>query len=260
MANRIQIKRSSTAADVPTTDQLAQGELAVNLVDKKLYTKDHTDSVVLLNPEAPTIDIASTEEAEAGTNNTNFITPLRMREGFNAEGSAPVFACRAWVNFNGVTDNNLTGTYSQTGTTVTVTMTAHGYITGNVTSLDFTSGTAVDGVYTVTVVDANTFTVTQDSRTTSGNVTSLRSLIRASGNVSSVSKNGIGDYSINYTTALPDADYAIDSSADDSNTDRPLITGPISTSAPTAASCRIVTMNPSNTRRNGTYVSFKATR
>ena len=45
--------------------------------------------------------IASTAEAQAGTNNTNVITPLRMREGFNASGSAPVFACRAWVNFNG---------------------------------------------------------------------------------------------------------------------------------------------------------------
>ena len=45
--------------------------------------------------------IASTAEAEAGTNNTNLITPLRMREGFNASGTAPVYACRAWVNFNG---------------------------------------------------------------------------------------------------------------------------------------------------------------
>ena len=49
----------------------------------------------------PSPTIASTAEAQAGTNNTNFITPLRMREGFNASGSAPVYACRAWVNFNG---------------------------------------------------------------------------------------------------------------------------------------------------------------
>jgi hypothetical protein len=89
---------------------------------------------------AATPTIASTAEAQAGTNNTNFITPLRLREGFNASGSAPVYACRAWVNFDGTTG----------------------------------PGT-----------------------------------IRASGNVSSVTRNATGDYTVNMTTALPDANYAI---------------------------------------------------
>jgi hypothetical protein len=123
---------------------------------------------------------------------------------------AVAYGCRAWVNFDGTSNaTNLTGTYSQTGTTVTVTITDHGYITGNRAFLDFTSGTAVDGAYEVTVTDANTFTVTQASRTTSGNVTSVRSNIRASGNVSSVSDNGTGDYTINFTNAMPDNNYAV---------------------------------------------------
>jgi hypothetical protein len=50
MANTIQLKRSSTAGAVPTPEQLVQGEVAVNLVDKKLYTKDNTDTVVELIP------------------------------------------------------------------------------------------------------------------------------------------------------------------------------------------------------------------
>jgi hypothetical protein len=33
--------------------------------------------------------------------------------------------------------------------------------------------------------------------------------IRASGNVSSVSDNGVGRYTVNFTTAMPDANYAI---------------------------------------------------
>ena len=33
--------------------------------------------------------------------------------------------------------------------------------------------------------------------------------IRASGNVSSITDNGTGDYTINFTTALPDANYAV---------------------------------------------------
>jgi hypothetical protein len=32
--------------------------------------------------------------------------------------------------------------------------------------------------------------------------------IRASGNVSSLTDNGVGDYTVNFTTALPDANYA----------------------------------------------------
>jgi hypothetical protein len=33
--------------------------------------------------------------------------------------------------------------------------------------------------------------------------------LQASGNVSSITDNGTGDYTVNFTTALPDADYAI---------------------------------------------------
>jgi len=32
--------------------------------------------------------------------------------------------------------------------------------------------------------------------------------IRASGNVSSVTRNGTGDYTVNFTTAMPDANYS----------------------------------------------------
>jgi hypothetical protein len=85
------------------------------------------------------LEVASTAEAEAGTNNTNVMTPLRMREGFNASGTAPVYACRAWVCFTG---------------------------TGTVT-------------------------------------------IRASGNVSSITDNGTGDYTVNFTTATEDDDYSV---------------------------------------------------
>lgn len=47
------------------------------------------------------LPIASTAEARAGLDNTKAITSLRLREGLNATGEAPIYACRAWVNFNG---------------------------------------------------------------------------------------------------------------------------------------------------------------
>lgn len=63
-------------------------------------------------------------------------------------------------------------TYSQTGTTITVTFTAHGREVGQLVDMDFTSGTATDAEYVITSVTANTFTVTSaTSATTSGNVT-----------------------------------------------------------------------------------------
>lgn len=63
----------------------------------------------------------------------------QVKTATNATGSAPVYSCRAWVNFNG------TGTVA----------------------------------------------------------------IRDSGNVSSITDNAVGQYTVNFTTAMPDADYAM---------------------------------------------------
>jgi hypothetical protein len=73
-----------------------------------------------------------------------------IKKALNADNSPPIFACRAWVNFDGTKD---------------------------------TTGAAST---------ANT-----------------NRLIRASGNVTSVLRNGAGDYTITFTTAMPDGDYAI---------------------------------------------------
>tara|TARA_R100000654_G_scaffold54609_1_gene80802 strand:+ start:764 stop:1330 length:567 start_codon:yes stop_codon:yes gene_type:complete len=66
-----------------------------------------------------------------------------------------------------------TGTYSQSGTTVTITITNHGLAIGDVVTIDYTSGSATDGDFAIaTTADVNTFTVTAaSSATNSGNVT-----------------------------------------------------------------------------------------
>lgn len=46
MPTKIQLKRSSVAGKAPTAGQLDVGELAVNLTDKKIYTKNASGSVV----------------------------------------------------------------------------------------------------------------------------------------------------------------------------------------------------------------------
>lgn len=64
------------------------------------------------------------------------------------------------------------GTYDQPGTTtITVTVTAHGLANGASVTLDFTSGTAIDGSFVITNVTTNTFDIiVSATATTSGNV------------------------------------------------------------------------------------------
>ncbi len=61
------------------------------------------------------------------------------------------------------------GTYVQSGTTITVTSNNHGVTNGAKIQIDFTTGSSVDGTYTATVVNANSFTLVGASASTSGN-------------------------------------------------------------------------------------------
>jgi hypothetical protein len=88
---------------------------------------------------------------------------------FNASGSAPVYACRAWVNFGG------------TGTPA----------------------------------------------------------IRASGNVSSITDNGTADYTVNFTTAMPDANYSVIGLAGNNTTSLACVCQPRNLSAPTTSAVRL---------------------
>lgn len=143
-------------------------------------------------------------------------------------GTAPVYGIRAWANFDATTNADVAGTFSRTGTTVTVTVTGHGLIVGNLIFIDFTAGTgtvAPDGLYVVaTVPDANTFTVTSAaSATGTGTATLKRKLIRASGNISCISHASenptippsssdtpnSGFFVANFATSMPDSNYGI---------------------------------------------------
>ncbi len=63
-----------------------------------------------------------------------------------------------------------TGTWTRSGTTATITQTAHGYAAGQAKYVNFTSGGATSGVYAIaTVPTADTFTVTVPAVGTSGN-------------------------------------------------------------------------------------------
>jgi co-chaperonin GroES (HSP10) len=49
MATKILLKKSSTTGGTPLTSDLDQGELAINLADRKVFTKDNGNAIVTLN-------------------------------------------------------------------------------------------------------------------------------------------------------------------------------------------------------------------
>lgn len=64
-------------------------------------------------------------------------------------------------------------------------------------------------------------------------------VIRASFNVSSVTYNGAGDYTVNFTNALPDANYVITGSGGGFTANMFVITPADGTTARTTSACRV---------------------
>lgn len=107
--------------------------------------------------------------------NPTFTTPnINSAQFATVSGTAPIYPCRAWVNFNG------TGTVA----------------------------------------------------------------IRASGNVTSITDNGTGDYTVNFTTAMPDVNYVgVITGGDYGSVSRS--TGGSTNATRLTSSYRVVTLNAS---------------
>lgn len=81
--------------------------------------------------------------------------------------------------------------------------------------------------------------------------------IRAQGNVSSITDNGVGDYTVNFTNALADANYtSVISVGTSSSADLAVIAGTVNV-APTASAFRFTVNNGgSGAARDSTYTSL----
>ena len=133
---------------------------------------------------------------------------------------------KAWVNFNGTIPVVSNGTYSRSGNTVTVTTsTAHNLsvsfgfavISATDASLTTSGGTvgaaSIANYYTVaSVISATQFTfvtTTTPTGAATGSITLNQESKRASYNVSSITKLGVGDYVVSFATAMADANYSV---------------------------------------------------
>tara|TARA_R110000822_G_scaffold92140_1_gene212087 strand:- start:3537 stop:3893 length:357 start_codon:yes stop_codon:yes gene_type:complete len=79
--------------------------------------------------------------------------------------------------------------------------------------------------------------------------------IRASGNVSSITDNATGNYTVNFTVAMVDANYAAVSTVGDSAAAAPRLSGPTTAAVPTVSAYRLVTVLAStNAGQDVSYV------
>lgn len=72
---------------------------------------------------------------------------------------------------NDFNDNIQSSTYAVSSNVCTVTFTDHGYIAGQKVRISTSSGTGINGVYTITSASSNTYTVAMVTANTSGNCT-----------------------------------------------------------------------------------------
>jgi len=110
MANTIITKNSSTASAVPSAGSLTQGELAVNVTDKKLYTKDSGGSVVEITPTNATNATNATNVTGTSTSNI----PTSALASGTANSGTYLRGDRTWgaISTTPPTDYQEIGTYA----------------------------------------------------------------------------------------------------------------------------------------------------
>jgi hypothetical protein len=140
MTSTIITKNSSTTSAVPASGDLVAGELAINITDKKLFTKNASGTVVrvvgsLGNQEASAAAITGgTAAGVAITGGTINNTPI----GGSTAAAITGTVVTATTNFAGALTGDVTG--NTTGThTGAVTGNVTGNLTGNVTASTGTS-------------------------------------------------------------------------------------------------------------------------
>ena len=156
-------KNSSTAAAVPTTSDLVQGELAVNVADKRIFTENSSTQIIELgtNPSSlttPTVTVTGTLTANGTFNSSNAVVTGGSVNGVVIGASNPLAITGSVITANSGFVGGLTGavTGNVTGNiTGNVTGNVTGVVTGNVTGNLTGNVTASSGTSTFNDVAIN---------------------------------------------------------------------------------------------------------
>jgi len=88
MATKIVTKNSSTASAVPTASDLVQGELAVNVADKRLFTEDNAGAIVELGTNPYNFTANHNGSAKLATTATGIdVTGTVVADGIESSGN-----------------------------------------------------------------------------------------------------------------------------------------------------------------------------
>lgn len=79
--------------------------------------------------------------------------------------------------------------------------------------------------------------------------------IRGSFNVSSVTRNGTGDYTVNFTTTMPDANYSVVGTCAEGGAGNMTALGLLNGTAPTTSAVRVTTRYYTSSVVDSAYVS-----
>ena len=112
----IKIKRFTTASDVPTTSELTDGEIAVNVADKKIYVRDGSSIVEVANlSSGGSVDLSAVaQNIIPDANGTRNLGSATKR-------FAELFLAGETINLGGATiSSDGTGTVSVSATGVTL--------------------------------------------------------------------------------------------------------------------------------------------
>jgi len=87
MATKILLKKSSTSGSSPVTADLDQGELAINLADRKVFTKDNGNAIVnLTGPYVDSSAPANPAEGDLWYDSTNNLLKAHNGSAFASAG------------------------------------------------------------------------------------------------------------------------------------------------------------------------------
>jgi hypothetical protein len=124
----IKLKRTTTASVVPTTDDLEDGEIAVNITDKKVFVRNGGSIITVANFNESAVDLTSIGSNLLPTTTTTFDL------GSSSKRWRDLYLSGNTIDLNGATiSSDGTGTISISATGATLPLNSNVLISGAVT-------------------------------------------------------------------------------------------------------------------------------
>ena len=164
MANTIITKNSATATAVPTAGQLVQGELAVNVTDKRLFTENSGGTVVELGTNPSQVNFADNAKAIFGTDSdlqiyhdgsNSYVSDVGAGN-LNIQGNNLILEDPNGVNFLGGNGSTGAVTVYYNGSAKLATTSTGVDVTGTVVADSLNVGTTSDAYSSIFITSSAT--------------------------------------------------------------------------------------------------------